>query len=411
MRTTISRHKQAGAVIITTALVLLFLLGFMAFALDFGKLFVVKSELQTAMDSCALAAAAELDTNAGARARARNAGALAGNNNRVVFQSPTWSGQGNINQNLDISFRNAAYLEATSDADARYAICQHTQPAVQMWLMRSMAAFSGDTATYPAQQNVWALAVASRASSQTTCPVPVGLRPKPGSTGPNWGFAPGEWVRVLMQQGAVPGGEIGWMNLDGSSSAAETEREMNGYCNVRVGQQLGTPGVQSSIADAWNSRFGIYKNNSGPDQLNRTPDFTGYSYTQTNWPTRQNAYADFVQKRAAFAACAPSGRVRGGNSCESITGLSLNSFQNLATAGPGGQHQLYGSNRRVVPVPVVNGSTLVDYACMLMLQPMTIPMSNIYMEFLGNAAQPNSPCTTSGIPGGSAGPQVPVLVR
>jgi uncharacterized membrane protein len=33
----------------------------MGIALDFGHLFVVKTELQTAADSCALAAAQELD--------------------------------------------------------------------------------------------------------------------------------------------------------------------------------------------------------------------------------------------------------------------------------------------------------------------------------------------------------------
>lgn len=56
MHSIVNRHRQDGAVIVTVALVLLFLLGFMAIALDFGHLFVVKTELQTAMDSCALAA-------------------------------------------------------------------------------------------------------------------------------------------------------------------------------------------------------------------------------------------------------------------------------------------------------------------------------------------------------------------
>ena len=56
-----TRRSQRGAVIITVCLLMLFLLGFIGFALDFGRLFVVKSELQTAMDSCALAAAQELD--------------------------------------------------------------------------------------------------------------------------------------------------------------------------------------------------------------------------------------------------------------------------------------------------------------------------------------------------------------
>lgn len=405
-------HRQGGAVIVTAALVLLFLLGFMGFALDFGKLFVVKSELQTAMDSCALAAAQELDGTASAITRAQEAGATAGNLNAVNFQSPTWSGQGKIVA-ADISFRNANYISTTNAVEARYVQCAHLQPAVQMWLLRSMAAFSGNTTSYPLTQNVMASAVATRASAQSTCPLPVGLRPRAGGVAPNYGFAPGEWVLMLMAQNASAGGEIGWMNLDGSNNAAETEREMNGFCGVTVGDELGTPGVQTSIADAWNSRFGIYKNSSGPEEPYRNPDFTGYTYTGTNWPTRQNAYPDFVLKRQAYAACGSNGRVRGGaGSCESSTGLSLNSFQDLATPGPTGEHHRYGSNRRIVTVPVVNASNrVVDYACMLMLQPMTIPMSNIYLEFIGNAAAVGSPCTTSGLPGGTAGPRVPVLVR
>ena len=57
-------HRQRGAVIVTVCLLMLFLLGFMAFALDYGRLFIVKTELQTALDSCALSAAQELDRHA-----------------------------------------------------------------------------------------------------------------------------------------------------------------------------------------------------------------------------------------------------------------------------------------------------------------------------------------------------------
>src|SRR3954464_14941302 len=81
--------RQRGAVILTVAFALLFLLGFMGIALDFGHLFVVKTELQTAMDSCALAAAQELDGASDALTRATNAGLAAGNANRANFQRGT----------------------------------------------------------------------------------------------------------------------------------------------------------------------------------------------------------------------------------------------------------------------------------------------------------------------------------
>ena len=179
--------------------------------------------------------------------------------------------------------------------------------------------------------------------------------------------------------------------------------------------------------DVWNGRFGIYKNTGSPSLNN--PDFTGYAYTATDWPAGQNAYngapgagapasaQNFVTKRAAFASCADTGtNVKGANSCESITGLSLNGgFQN-PLAAPGnavGGHKDFGRNRRIVTVPVIDaGSNVLGFACMLMLQPLSIPMSNAKLEFLGNAGALNSPCTTSGLAGGPAGgPLVPVLVR
>ena len=141
MREAAGRHRQQGAVIITVALLTLFLLGFMGFALDFGRLFVVKSELQTAMDSCALAAAQELDLQPTAIERATNAGLTAGNLNRVNLQSATWGGdQGQACSvsavapcltTAQITFKDPSYLPTTNPALAQYAQCEHVQSGVQ----------------------------------------------------------------------------------------------------------------------------------------------------------------------------------------------------------------------------------------------------------------------------------------
>ena len=447
MRNNVIRHRQKGAIIVTVALVMLFLLGFMGIALDFGRLFIVKTELQTAMDSCALAAAQELDGNATtALTRARSAGKTAGNLNRVNLQSVNWSGQGQL-IDAEITFRNAGYVATTDPATARYAQCQHTQPAIQMFLLKAMGGFSGDAVAYPNTQNVAAMAVATRGSAQSTCPIPIALKPKTGGVAPNYGFAVGEWVTLIHQQNAAAGGEIGWANLDGSNSASETIAELNvGHCGTRIGHRVGTSGVQATIADTWNGRFGIYKNNSGPSQNN--PDFTGYGYTLANWPAGRNAYngasgdrvasgnlplisahlsaQNFLTKRLAFASCADTRTVVKGNqnsnSCEGILGnpgvleFNLNGgFQN-PSAAPGnvvGGHRDYGRNRRIVTAPVIDArSIVIDYACMLMLQPLEVPMDIAKLEFIGNAGALNSPCTTSGQAGGLPGaPLVPVLVR
>ena len=131
-------QRQQGAVILTVCLLLLFLLGFVAIAFDLGRLFIVKTELQTAMDSCALAAAQELDGQPGALTRARRAGTTAANLNRVNLQSADWDGKG---QMLDagISFRDAAYLPTTAPAQVAFAIPKrYMKLAVQRNRMRRL---------------------------------------------------------------------------------------------------------------------------------------------------------------------------------------------------------------------------------------------------------------------------------
>ena len=86
------RSRQAGATLITLAFAMVVLLGFGALVIDAGRLFVMKTELQSANDACALAAASELrpglspaDTEA--VNRAISAGMTAGNRNKVGFQA------------------------------------------------------------------------------------------------------------------------------------------------------------------------------------------------------------------------------------------------------------------------------------------------------------------------------------
>jgi Putative Flp pilus-assembly TadE/G-like len=419
------KHRQQGAVILTVAFTLFCLLAFMAIALDFGRMFVVKGELQTAADACALAAAQELDGAGDAITRATNAGIAAGNRNNVDFQSGTWSGKGKIAA-ADITFKDAAYGTTAAAASARYAQCQHSHNGMQMWLFQAMNAFvsNGDPA-FSSTKNVGALAVATRASAQTACPIPVALKPKVGGTAPNYGFQVGEWVVVLGDK--VPNsGEMGWYNLDGSTSASETKKELSepGYCGVKVADTLGTPGAKESVAEVWNYRFGIYKNADPGPSVNH-PDFSGYAYTSTNWRNAvpQDAYAgtpapgshptaaNFKTKRLAFASYDDTGTNI--NDGDDITGLDMKGgYKDLATPNSGGQHQQFGYSRRIVSVPVVNGANqVIDFVCMLMLQPMTSPTVDVQMEFLGNSGAVSSPCTTNGLAGGTAGPLVPVLVQ
>src|SRR5688572_33349528 len=93
MRSRISNaSRQKGAVLVLVGISIAVLIGFLGIVVDLGRLFVTKTELQSAMDACALAAAGELkpgvippDTQA--IARAISAGITAGTRNRADLQS------------------------------------------------------------------------------------------------------------------------------------------------------------------------------------------------------------------------------------------------------------------------------------------------------------------------------------
>ncbi len=416
------RGSQRGAVIVTVAMLLLFLLGFMGIALDFGRLFIVKSELQTALDSCALAAAQELDGTGTAIARAQSAGRSAGNLNGVNLQSVTWSDKGQLVA-TDITFRDRDYVVTTVPSAARYAECGHLHSDVRLWLLQALGAFSGNTSAYPNVLDVGAIAVATRGSAQSTCPLPLKLTPKAGGTPPNYGYVTGEWVQLVSGRPAA--GQVGWASLTDGIGTSDLAAQLNGQCDTRVGEPVidPAPGSKDALRDPWNRRFGLYGGRlpDDADMREMPPDQTGYAYTSRNWPNRRLAYdgtpggglatANFVDSRAAFASCGSNV-----NACESITGLRLNSFRFVAPGGAAasGGHRQYGTNRRVVTVPIVNANetAIRDYACMLMLQPFSAPsLVSIELEFIGNASNAASPCTTAGLPGGTAGPLVPVLVR
>lgn len=393
---------QHGAFLLTFALTLLFLLGFMGIALDFGRLFIVKTELQTAMDSCALAAARELNGQSDAITRAQSAGMTAGNGNNANLQSSNWNGAGKITSG-DITFRDKDYVATNAPAGARYAECQYTMSSIQLWLLQAMGAFTSDSATWSSTSSVGARAVATRGVAQSSCPIPVQLKQSKFST-----LSKGDWIIALTKSGNS-GSDFGWANLDGSTSATETWSEMEGkYCSTQFPPlPIGTSGVKTSVFEYWNHRFGIYKGtiNASNGPTASRPDYTGYIYTSTNWPSKFNAYngpasgstQNFITQRQLFTPCGPSCPINGSN--ETAIGTT--------------QLQSYGADRRLVLTPVVDAvGNVVNFACMLMLQPIPSPIKeDIYLEYRGNASDLDSPCTTTGLAGGTNGPLVPVLVR
>jgi hypothetical protein len=130
--------------------------------------------------------------------------------------------------------------------------------------------------------------------------------------------------------------------------------------------------------------------------------------------------SDFDDKQAAHAPYQGDGE----------TGLK--NIDNKYNVTQLAELKLKGANRRLVTAPLVNCSEwtgdnqipIRNWACVLMLHPIGAINTNpgggpkaddddtpVQLEYAGLSSDPSSPCTTFGIPGGTAGPLVPVLVQ
>ena len=405
--------QQRGAVAVIVALSMVVLVSFVGLALDLGKLFVTKTELQNSADACALAAARELtgaSTNQLTLAEA--AGIATGTSNNVQFQNSPVT----VNAD-DVTFSdtlNGTYLTKDAVANAltmRFARCTVQRSDIANWFIQVLGI---------GNQQVNATAVASLVPGQTTCAVPAGVCQADIAAA-----VPGTWIQgALGPKGDLTGG-FKWIDYSPPGGGASELSDLltgTGACNLpAVGSIVGQGGVISSLSKAWNSRFGIYRNPvvDGPGQPGfAVPDKTGFAYTKVTWPSRFNAFSNFVTHRgsppAAYQGDKATGlKAKGGGS---VTKDSI--FL-----------QQHGTDRRLATVAVVDCNVLdagaptapvLSWACILMLHPINFNSGGsgtgadrMYVEYLGQSNDPQSPCASSGMVGGpgSIGPLVPALVQ
>jgi len=123
-------HRQQGAVAIIVAIVMVAMIGIAGLALDLGKLYVAKAELQNAADACALAAAQSLTGSDGKQLQiSEAAGITTSVRHRVLFQSHPVSTQ--LDRTIDFAASLAGPWYHSSDLSAgnattlsmRYARC------------------------------------------------------------------------------------------------------------------------------------------------------------------------------------------------------------------------------------------------------------------------------------------------
>lgn len=420
------RH-QRGVVAIIVGLSIVALIGFVGLALDLGKLFIAKTELQNSSDACALAAARELTgTSANQLTIAEAAGITTGNANRVIFQSEPVV----VNADSSVTFSqtlNGDYLakNAYGPTEAllmKYARCTVNRTNIANWFIQVLNVLPGVSI---GPQAVAATAVASVVAAQTNCALPVAVCKEKLDT-----LIPGDWIAGALDPMAASKGSFRWIDFGDKGGGARQIKDIlsgTGVCNLpAVGDPiLLKPGNNNGVDDAWNTRFGVYHGGyKGP--ADGVPDFTGYAYTPSNWPLPlppttppSNAYGDFKNQRKNYTP------YQG----DALTGLS-----SRGTPSSSAVHR-NGANRRIELFPVVNCAAfdankqapLASWACMLMLHPIgNKPASDpkwlfggpvdgvkIYLEYIGPSDALSSPCASVGVPGapGGAGPKVPVLVQ
>lgn len=415
--------RQRGAVAVVVGLTILVLVGMIGLALDMGQMFVNKTELQNAADACALAAARELDGNADALTRADAAGLLVGGQNRVGFQKATVTLVAAGIRYSEYLSPNDAY-ETSNNADpatAKFAMCEVERDNIGMWFMGALG--FGD-------QTVRAYAVATLAPSQSTCALPIGMCKMSGGSAPTFGLVVGQWYSGKFESGTPSTtGSYNWIDFspEDGGGANEIKNMLSGpgQCELPpVGKPVGQQGQIAAVADAWNTRFGLYK--GAYNLAESPPDFTGNTYTQagiggateTTWPNAapQNSYAGSPSSgsTANYQSAKAANMSYQDTNPAGINGINGYSISQADTLGQ------YGSQRRVALAPIVDCEalagtnpqtvTIQGYACILMLNPIKGP-NDIVMEYLGDPAVPGSPCSSFGLAGGATGPLVPVLVQ
>jgi Flp pilus assembly protein TadG len=421
------RARQRGSIAIIVGLSLAVMVGFAGLALDLGRLYVNKTELQSAADACALAASRELacDTSAGGVCpaqfllNAETAGIFAAAKNMKDMQgSAVTVAASDVRFNTAIG-PNSGYLSRADGANvnSKFVMCLARSKGLVPWFMGAMDVKLGKP------NEVISAAVATLAPSRNFCVgAPIGVCRKAGAGAPDYGYAVGEWIKSQFTSAGsddVVSGDFKWVdftpNAGGNTEIRDGLLGSDGVCNVKINDALDVvqQGQQQGAKSAYNTRFGIYPNGANAyTPADAPPDRTGYAYPNKSPGSPVigidvSAYTDYRAKQAAFSPFIDnqygvSGS--GGN----IPGAPISSALHEAT----------GANRRLINVPAIDcaatTASILGMVCVLMLNPMSNGATGtLYLEYRGASNSAASPCAAFGAPGGpgSNGPMVPTLVQ
>lgn len=428
-------RRQRGAVAVVVALALVALLAVLGLVLDLGHLYIVKTELQNAADACALSAARELnDKSTGASDRAKAAGVTAGRRNKVDLQKVDV-----VLAAADVTFSAAITgpWSDTIDAATVYARCgaYEANPfSVVQWVKQM---------TEREPMRVSAYAIARPVGGKSYCAIPIAMCSSSGTTAD---FTKGQWYSGRLASGTATNGNYDWIRFEGQGAADLGEIVAGaGMCNLEADRVDAEPGVTGGVAQAWNTRFGLYAG-SYNDIDKYPPDRTGYAFTRDRYDSKgklvPGSWPNLVPPAPMPAASRPAANAYdGANPPVGTTYDASYTTRKNATHDPydprallddNGKPQVLpgnpaplsrdlhgtkGQDRRMVFVPVIKcnewapnkkNMEVRDYACALMISPIKDPGVDVQLEYRGSWKA--GECGTTGVPG-EFGPPVPALVK
>jgi hypothetical protein len=438
--------NQQGVAAIIVGLSIFVLMGFAGLVVDLGRLFVAKAELQTAVDSCALAASRHIKLGTTAQLQLATAvGIATGNRHRAVFQNDELAFTApnvTFSSTLDGTYESAGVADPATTAFVR---CEYAKESIAHSFMQVLGISYG---------RVTASAKASLTPSIAVCMLPLALCSESKAVvGSSASFTPGMWY----QGNACPGGKCNdngqingsfrWVRLPGDSGASDLKGriEESGACEVIPADTVlqSENGNMKTLQSSLNTRFGIYENSYLQGNKLKAdappPDRVGYAYYPANSPLTDSgspwvnpdgttpAYPDYEVKWVATSNGATpfSYQVTQANELRTgaVTGLPISGNPEVLT-GNNLYSQSADSRRRLMMMPVTTcgaggladasgtkSTPIEEWACVFLLHPMD-ESGNFRVEYIDAANTGTSPCGTGGAPGpGGTGPLVPGLVQ
>ena len=282
-------RKQRGAYTAAFAVMVIFLLGFVGLALDSGRLFVAKTELQNAADACALAAAGTFSTlvNNDQIALASATGVTMATSHKYQMQGaaiPAGNVTVGYSYNQTGPFDVAgSFTPSTTNTSPPYVKCTVSDPAINPIFVKVWNLFQANSV---GQSSARAVAVATLIPGGSACGLPIAICANSTLNPPSGGNA--TWLRMVNEPGTGAQGWYNWVNffngttklcdVNGSTPCTRTFVSGPGMCQSSYATHVGSNnGVISNLQSYFNTRFGLYKSSpaSNYDPDIEKPDYSG----------------------------------------------------------------------------------------------------------------------------------------